>query len=117
MDITTLAAANAYTDKKVGAGGGSGGGGLPVVELTTAPSTEGDGAALTAEENALVDAAISNGTPFVVNFPITQDGMTFKWSLIFAGYSIEMDGVIMGQYMSGNYTIQGEFGEWYFEGA
>lgn len=32
MDITTLAAANAYTDKKVGAGSG-GGGGLPALDV------------------------------------------------------------------------------------
>ena len=42
MDITTLAAANAYTDKKVAEGGGSGGGGLPVVDLTSIDFSAGE---------------------------------------------------------------------------
>lgn len=34
MDITTLAAANAYTDEKVGAGGGESGGGVKIIDFT-----------------------------------------------------------------------------------
>ena len=73
MDITTLAAANAYTDKKVAEGGG-GGGGLPVVELTT---TLSHGATLTAEENAALTAAFDRGAPCSMKFVVEADNQVY----------------------------------------
>lgn len=69
FDPITLALAKKYTDEKVGSGGGSGGG-LPVVELTTQPTS--DGSALTAEESAALDAAAAGGTPIVLKFMVSD---------------------------------------------
>ncbi|MBQ1232118.1 MAG: hypothetical protein IIX86_01160, partial [Clostridia bacterium] len=73
MDITTLAAANAYTDKKVGAGGGSGGG-LPVVELTTILK---DGTDLTEAESLAVQNEFDKGKPFAIAMQIHPDVFGF----------------------------------------
>ena len=60
MDLPIIAMLKRYVDEKVSA---SSGGGLPVVELTTQPTTEG--AQLTAEESAAIDAL--NGTPCIIH--------------------------------------------------
>ena len=65
MDIMTLAAARAYTDKKVAEGGGSGGG-LPMVVLSTTPTEEG--ALLTEEECAAIQAAFDTGLPCIIKY-------------------------------------------------
>ena len=98
MDLITLAAAKAYTDKKSGGGGANiitanskaelpdpstvaegtiamvpsegGGGGLPTVVLTTAATAEG--AELTDAEVAMVEAL--NGSPCILTIPYA--GMT-----------------------------------------
>lgn len=71
MDVITLAAARAYTDKKVAEGGGaSGGGGLPVVEITTTLQT---GATLTTEEGVALDAAFEAETPIVISAKVKMD--------------------------------------------
>lgn len=66
MDITTLAAAKAYTDKKVAEGGGSGGGGLPVVEISSADS-------FTDAEQAQLTALAEQGMPIIVK--VVTDGV------------------------------------------
>ncbi len=77
MDLITLAMAKAYTDSK--ASGGSGGG-LPVVELTTAPTSEG--AALTAEESAKMDELAAMGMPCIVKYPIGNGNAAGVFTMI-----------------------------------
>ena len=76
MDITTLAAANAYTDKKVGAGGGSGGGGLPVVELNAFPHEPMT--VLSTEDGAKMDAMAILGTPIIATLISADTGAIMK---------------------------------------
>lgn len=96
MDITTLAAANAYTDKKVAEGGGTGGG-LPVVEI----DLENDIIYKSGNENIL-SRSISNkldaakGMPIFVKLAV--EGMTFAilFSVMMAG--MNNNGVVQYQY-------------------
>lgn len=76
MDVTTLVAARAYTDKKVGAGGSGGGGGLPVVNITSVISqVEGMYTVeLTEAENAALSAVATSKTPIIINMPIVAIG-------------------------------------------
>ena len=101
MDITTLAAANAYTDKKVGAGGGSApsGGGLPVVVLTT-ECVLNEETPLSAEESAALDAAVATKTPAVVRF--AYNGITL--SLMFDLQIMEHGNVYQAVMYAGNQT-------------
>lgn len=64
MDITTLAAANAYTNKKVAEGG------MPVVELTTILK---DGTDLTEAESLAVQNEFDKGKPFAIAMQIHPD--------------------------------------------
>lgn len=82
MDITTLAAANAYTDKKVAEGGGaSGGGGLPVVELSTPISMDFAGGSdavteLNEADASTIETEAAKGLPLIVRFSIVgADGL------------------------------------------
>jgi hypothetical protein len=79
MDITTLAAAKAYTDKKVAEGGG-GGGGLPVVELTTKLD---NGVTLTDEESAALSAVYDSESPVAVVKAKFVWGTSWTWDAAF----------------------------------
>jgi len=74
-----LAAANAYTDKKVAEGGGGGGFTLPVVELETVPTEEG--AKMSPSDNAKLTAAI--GKPAIISFG--AGGNTATWVCSYYG--------------------------------
>lgn len=62
MDITTLAAANAYTDKKVAAGGG-----FETIEMTT---TFSNGAGVTDAETEMLTNAWNKGQPIILKMDI-----------------------------------------------
>lgn len=85
-------------------GGNSGGSGLPIVEITTIPSEEG--AALTAEENAKLSAAI--GKPVIINI---MNVYLFVASYInYGGVSI-----FLGQISTDVYQLESSDGEtWTF---
>jgi hypothetical protein len=86
MDITTLAAAKAYTDKKVAEGGESGGGGvtIPVVKITTAFPPEGPSGELNeADSSALTaafDSVIDSGTPVKIILPQSSTINAFAYA-------------------------------------
>lgn len=78
MDILTLAAAKAYTDKKTAEGGNvpSGGGGLTVVELSTPINIAGGSTTLTEDESTALTAAFDSGMPFRIRFDAEGVGYT-----------------------------------------
>lgn len=75
MDMMTLALAKKYTDEKVGGGSG---GGLPVVEITSAeyPASVPDIVLLTEAETAQLSAALETGLPAVIKF--TANGIPYS---------------------------------------
>lgn len=92
MDLITLAAAKAYTDKKVGNGGGFA---LPYVEITTAYPAEGQ-ALVSDEESAALDKAFATGLPVKIRVlffgdsytttftPIDTQGSSMSFRMLFA---------------------------------
>lgn len=87
FDPITLALAKNYTDEKVGNGGGSGGG-LPVVELEMAISTETPDGIFTQADSEKLTAAFETGAP--VAFKFTVNGVEFGYT--FARMESEIDG-------------------------
>ena len=77
MDMITLAMAKAYTDEKVGEGGGSGGG-LPTVDFTTTIFKHADyeDTPLTAEESAKLTEATEGGKPCFIRFTF-ENGVNY----------------------------------------
>ena len=70
-------------------GGGSSGGGIPIVELTTMGDQAG--VPVSDEENAKLNEATANGVPFFVKLPIS-DGLIAPTTIAF--YENEVAGVI-----------------------
>lgn len=61
---------------------GFGGGGLPVVELSTVVSSN-EIVKLTAEENAKMDKATEHGTPIIVSFKMLMGEIPYPFSFLF----------------------------------
>lgn len=83
MDMITLAMAKAYTDEKVGEGGGGSGSGLPVIEFTTEIKT---GATLTEEESAALYAAVEAKSPVVIK-ALTKVNNDYDYRYIVLNYT------------------------------
>ena len=117
VDILTLAAAKAYTDKKSGGGGANfitansvaelpdpstvaegtialvpseGGGGLTVVELTTQLVSGSEPNILTEAETAELKSAMASRKPIIVKYNYGEDGEVYVYSLTLT-YSIMGD--------------------------
>ena len=135
MDLITLAAAKAYTDKKSGGGGANiitanskaelpdpstvaegtialvpseGGGGLPVVTITTQPVQSGGGedvkAYLTADESELVNAIGANS--FSLCFPFIYAGMPVKMTALMTPIAMEYEGTTLVLWYGGTVTFE-----------
>ena len=118
MDIITLAAAKAYTDKKCAESGGSGGGSgytLPVVELTTKPlPQEYGGAELTAEESAKMDAL--NGMPCILLCTVNTGTMDIPFKIVASSFFYPYDNSFHYTAVSGLGSLMAEqdSGKWKF---
>lgn len=110
MDIITLAAANAYTDKKVAEVGGSGGGEIPFIYITVAPNhINGDGAKLTDSESiALENALLSGATTVKIRYSVGygyEDETIFKLATTYRGRDVEAYSYLAPSMYSGVVTF------------
>lgn len=93
-------------------GGGSApsGGGLPVLDLTTAFGTTDEPTPLSVEETAIVSAAATANMPLVVRFSFNGVGMSALFNLMYGGIYIFMLEEAIAKF---GFTLANEGDVWY----